>query len=107
VIVKLLLVAGLLTLLSMPLVGPQIAAEAGLPFFSDPPAPTGAPVDPDTPPRRYAHRAHVEFQTAQGTRAGYIEDFFWSEQAQDWSYDIHSADGAVFENVLQKAITSH
>jgi hypothetical protein len=104
---KLLLIGGLLILISMAFIGPGIAAEVGLPFFSSPPAPTGAPVAPDTPPRRYTHRAYVEFQTAQGPRAGYVEDFFWSKQAQDWSYDIHSADGAVFENVLQKDITSH
>jgi hypothetical protein len=97
---KLLLLAGLLALLGMALIGPGIVFELG---SLSAPTPT---VNPDTPPRRYAYEAYVQFQTPQGPRVGYIEDFFWSERFQSWSYDIQTSEGAVFENVLQKDITS-
>jgi hypothetical protein len=95
---KVLLLAGLLILISMAFVGPQIASKLGSLSAPDP------TTDADTPPRRYAHRAYVEFQTAQGPRVGYVEDFFWSEQFQNWSYDIQTTNGVVFENVVQKDI---
>jgi hypothetical protein len=96
---KLLLLAGLLALLGMALIVPGIVFEL---VSRSAPTPT---VDPGTPPRRYEHQAYVQFQTPQGPRVGYIEDFFWSDRFQSWSYDIQNPDGVVFENVLQKDIT--
>ena len=101
---KLLLLAGLLILLGMGLIGPLIASELRSVCLNGPSAPKPT-VDSDTPPRRYAYGDYVQFETHQGPRAGYIQGFFWSEQFQDWSYDIQSVDGVVFEDVLQKDIT--
>jgi hypothetical protein len=102
---KLLLIAGLLALLGMALIGPGIVSELGSVFLNGPPA-SQTTIDPGTPPRRYEHEAYVQFQTPHGPRVGYIEDFFWSDRFQSWSYDIQTTNGAVFENVLQKDITS-
>jgi hypothetical protein len=102
---KLLLLAGLMALLGAALIGPGIVFELGSVFLNGPPA-SQTGVNPDTPPRRYAYEAYVQFQTPQEPRVGYIEGFFWSERAQSWSYDIQTRNGAVFENVLQKDITS-
>ena len=102
---KLLLLAGLLILLGMGLIGPLIASEL-LSVFLNGSSALKPTVDPDTPPRRYPYGDYVQFETHQGPRAGYIQGFFWSEQFQDWSYDIESADGLVFQNILQQDITT-
>jgi hypothetical protein len=101
---KLLLLAGLLILLGMGLIGPLIVSELSSVFLNGPSAPKPT-VDSDTPPRRYRYQAYVQFQTPQGPRVGYVQGFVWSKQFQDWSYDVQSVDGVVFENVLQKDIT--
>jgi hypothetical protein len=98
VITRLLLIAGVVILLGLAVIGPQIASKV-----DDLLAPEPA-VDSDRSPRLYRYGEYIRFQTPKGPQTGSIEGFYWDRSDQTWFYDIQGTEGVLFENVRQEEI---
>jgi hypothetical protein len=55
----------------------------------------------DRPTRLFRWGTYVAFRSDHGDQAGWIHRFRFDENFQDWSYDLHTPQGIVFNSVLQ------